>query len=233
MPGDVINLLERPTYGFSQVDRLLGLRSGTSRRWINGYERAGKSYAPVVREQSTGIEVATWGEFVETRLLAEYRDAGVPLLHMRPVIEQLREELNTLYPLASARTWLMPRGRELVARIQERVGLESRLALVVVRTGQTLPQWSDEAEVFRSSLEWTGNDDTAELARLRPSLEQPHVFVDPLRGFGEPVVRNVRTEVIAELIRAGDTAEMIADLYELDETLVNEAISFERSRRVA
>jgi uncharacterized protein (DUF433 family) len=228
VPADVITLLERPTYGFNQIDRLLGLRSGTSRRWINGYERAGKAYAPVVREQATADEIATWGEFVETRLLSEYRDAGVPMIHMRPVIEELRSDLNTQYPLASARTWLRPRGRELVMEVQERVGLERRLALVVVRTGQTIPEWSDEAEDFRSSLEWTTEDsETAEPLRLRPVTDLADVFIDPLRGFGEPVVRGVRTEVIAELFAAGDSADMIAESYDLSREMVDEAVRYE------
>lgn len=32
----VISLLHRPVYTYPQVDRLLGLTSGTARRWING-----------------------------------------------------------------------------------------------------------------------------------------------------------------------------------------------------
>lgn len=230
MSDDVINLLDRPTYGFSQVDRLLCLRAGTARRWIDGYTRASKSYEPVVRESSTGVSIATWGEFVETRLLAEYRDAGVPLIRMRPVIAGLREELNTQYPLASARTWLRPHGRELVQEVQERVGLESRLALVVHRTGQTVPEWSDEAEGFRESLEWTDQSETAELVRIRPRSELREVVVDPLIGFGEPVVRGVRTEVIAELFGAGETTEMIAETYELKRSTVDEAVRFELLR---
>jgi len=230
MCADVIDLLARPTYGFGQVDRLLRLRSGTARRWIDGYTRAGKAYDPVVRESSSGQEIATWGEFVETRLLAEYRDAGVPLLRMRPVIEALREELDVLYPLASARTWLRPHGRELVREVQERVGLESRLALVVVRTGQTVPEWSDEAEDFRVSIEWTDDSNSAQPAKLRPVSELRDVFIDPLRGFGEPVVRGVRTEIIAELFAAGDSVEMIAEMYELPRALVDEAVRYELIR---
>lgn len=69
----VIDLLARPLYGMTQVDRLLALRRGTARRWIDGYERLVRSYPPVVREESTGDEMVTWGEFVETRFLAEYR----------------------------------------------------------------------------------------------------------------------------------------------------------------
>lgn len=230
MAADVINLLDRPTYGFGQADTLLRLRPGTSRRWIDGYQRAGKRYPPVVREQSTGEQVATWGEFIEARLLAEYRDSGVPLINMRPVIEALREELNTRYPLASAQTWLQPRGRELVREIQEVVGLESRLALVVVRTGQAVADWSDEAEDFKRALIWTDDSETAQVERLRPMSDLHDVVIDPLRGFGEPVVRSVRTEVIAELYAAGDSVEMISEMYELPAPIVNEAIRYELIR---
>lgn len=231
MPANVINLLDREMYGFGQVDGLLGLRGGTARRWIDGYERAGKRYPPVVREKATGQDVATWGEFVETRLLSEYRDAGVPLIHMRPVIEKLRQDLQTPYPLASARTWLRPQGRELVREVQEEVGLERRLALVVVRTGQTVA-WSEEADAFRKSVNWSGNDDNAQPESLRPMSSTREVVIDPLRGFGEPVVRGgVRTEVIAELFTAGETPEIIADHYDVPRALVDEAVRYELLRR--
>ena len=71
-------LLDRPVYGLTQVDELLGLRTGTARRWIDGYVRRDRVYPPVVRVTSTGEDLVTWGEFTETRLLAEFRDAGVP-----------------------------------------------------------------------------------------------------------------------------------------------------------
>lgn len=44
----------------------------------------------------------TWGEFAEVRLLSEYRRAGVPMVHMRPAVEMLRDELDVPYPLAHA-----------------------------------------------------------------------------------------------------------------------------------
>src|SRR5215207_3205931 len=62
--GDVINLLDRRLYTFAQVDDLLSLSPSTAQRWIDGYSRQGKDYRPVVRRNSTGIAVATWGEFV-------------------------------------------------------------------------------------------------------------------------------------------------------------------------
>src|SRR5437016_3295836 len=98
--GRIVDLLERPVYGFSQVDWLLGLSPGTARRWIDGYSRAGATYAPVIRIEPTGDELVTWGEFVETRFLAGYRQAGVSLVHMRPAVDKLRERFATPYPLA-------------------------------------------------------------------------------------------------------------------------------------
>ena len=38
----VIDLQDRPVYGFGQVDHILGVKGGTSQRWIDGYKRAGK-----------------------------------------------------------------------------------------------------------------------------------------------------------------------------------------------
>jgi uncharacterized protein (DUF433 family) len=228
--GSVLDLLERPTYGLAQVDHILGLPSGTARRWIDGYRRGGKTYPPVIREKSTGAESATWGEFIETRLLAEYRGAGVPLIRLRPAIDLLREELNTPYPLASARTWLQVDGRELVRRAQEMVDLDPSLSLVVVRERQQ-PLWSKPADDFRRSLEWTpGNGAYPHVRLLRPVADIQHVTIDPLRGFGEPVVRGVRTEVIAELVRAGDPPDMIAEMYELPRAWVDQAVRYELLR---
>jgi uncharacterized protein (DUF433 family) len=233
MGAQVVNLLSRPVYGLGQIDRLLGLQSGTARRWIDGYHRGGKTYPPVIREHATGDDIATWGEFVETRLLAEYRDRGVPLIRMRPAIEVLREELGTPYPLASARTWLDVSGRELVRRVQDQVGLEAALELVVVRTKQHILDWSEPAEEFRQSLEWTGSGTNAQPRLLRPMPGNADVVVDPLRGFGEPVVRSIRTEVIAELLRAGDSPEMVAELYDLKRQEVDAAVRYELSRVAA
>lgn len=222
---DVVNLSQRPLYGFSQVDRLLKLPGGTAARWVDGYDRGGKSYDPVIRPERTGDPIATWGEFVETRLLSEFRDQGVPLLRMRPAIQALRDELQTPYPLASARTWLGVEGKELVRAVQEDVGLERRLRLVEVRTGQVL--WSARAESFLDAVEW-GDDGTAAL--VRPADDITEVIISPARGFGEPVVRGVRTEIIAELVNAGEATAAIAEMYELEQSQVEDALRYELRR---
>ena len=220
-----IDLLARPVYGMAQVDWILRLRPGTARRWIDGYTRDGKQYEPVVRLESTGEDIATWGEFTEARLLSEFRDAGIPIVRMRPAVSRLREDFNELYPLAHALPWLETKGRELVMRVQEEVALESGLQLVVVRNDQLV--LSLPADRFVRSVEW-GEDGAAR--RLHPLPELDRVVLDPLRQFGEPVVRSVPTAVIAEQVRAGDRIAMIAELYELPEEEVEQAIRYELLR---
>lgn len=223
-----VTVLERPVYGMSQVDRLLGLHGGTARRWIDGYDRAGKHYPPVIRPATTGAETVTWGEFVEARLLAGYRSKGVPLVRMRPVVEELREELGTPYPLAHAK--LFTDGRELLAKVQKDVGLESPLQLVVVRTGQMV--LADDAERFFDAVDWQEDGDRVAL-RVLPLGSRSAVALDPNRSFGSPAVGNIRTDIIAEEFRAGESPDSIARSFGVSREAVDDALRFELLMRAA
>lgn len=215
-----VSLLDRAIYSHADVDRLVGLPSGTARRWLEGYSRGGKAYAPVLREHALEDDVVTWGEMVEARLLAEFRSRDVSVQRMRPAIEQLREEFGR-YPLAQARPFLEVEGRELVRVVQDRVGLDRSLQLVVVRNGQSM--MTAATERFRDAVDYEHD----EAARLRPSARTPLVVMDPARSFGQPAIRNVRTETLAEEYRAGTTREDIAELFDLTLRQVDEAIRFE------
>jgi uncharacterized protein (DUF433 family) len=202
------SLLDRAIYSYADVDRLVGVHAGTARRWLEGYERAGRFYDPVLRPEPVGEDVVTWGEMVEARLLAEFRNRDVPVQRMRPAIVQLRKEFGS-YPLAHAHPFLDVEGRELVRLVQEQVGLERRLQLVVVRNGQLV--LADTAERFRSAVEY----DEGIAGRLKPDPRTPEVVMDPRRAFGRPAVRNVRTDSLAEDYRAGTSRDDLVDLYDL------------------
>jgi len=137
--------LERPVYGMSQAARLLGLRTDGLRRWIDGYERAGVTYAPVIREERTGTDTVTWGEFVEAGYLREYRARSVTLQYLRPVIALLRKELGVRYPLATLKPYTS--GRQLALEVQRTVGLDPALNLVILGRDGTL-QLADPAQAF-------------------------------------------------------------------------------------
>jgi uncharacterized protein (DUF433 family) len=223
-----LTYLERPVYGMTEVDALLSLSSGTARRWIDGYERRGRHYDPVVRQETTCSDLVTWGEFVETRLLAQYRDAGVPMLHMRPVVEGLRQRLRVRYPLATVRPYIDEELR-IVYEVQQEVGLEESMRLVVeAGTGQYV--LAPPARSFKHTVEFEDVDDLSIVTRIRPLGLKREVVIDPDRRSGAPVVRAVPTDVLAELIRAGEPIEWVARQYELSLDQVLDAWEYERSQ---
>jgi len=223
--ADVFSLLDQPLYTYADVDRMVALSSGTGKRWLEGHYRNGQFYQPILRPEPTGAEFVTWGEMVEARLLAEYRDRSVPLRRLRPAVARLREEFGK-YPLAQAHPFLTVEGKELVREIQTEVDLVRSLQLVVVRNNQLM--LATETERFTNAVEYA--DNVVQL--FRPSSLR-NVVMDPVRSYGQPTVRNVLTEVIASDYRAGATREELCDLYELTPEQVDDAIRFEMARPLA
>lgn len=220
-----VSILERPVYGVPEAAGLLGLRPDRARAWLDGYERAGVRYLPVIRQESTGDDMATWGEFVELGYLREYRRKGVPLQRLRPVIAELRQEFGTPYPLATARPYVY--GKELVLEVQERHALPAPIA-IVIRSGQQV-LLADEAKQFFRKVEFdpAGQDAT----RLRPAGPASPVVIDPLVRFGRPSVSGVSTERLWELCDAGEEIEEIAAGYDLSEDEVRAAVAYEEQFR--
>ena len=218
----VTSLLERPLYGYGQAARLLNVRGpDTVRRWVDGYERAGKIYPPVIRSESTGVEILTWGEFVETRYLARLR-TDLSLQRLRGLVEALREQFGMPYPLAHHKPFFD--GQDVVMELQEKQKVPRAMRLVVVDSGQLKLSIAAAAHVDR--LVWGAR---GEAVAVRPlGLDQP-VLMDPARGFGMPSLegRNLRTETIAELSRSGEANEAIAAAYDLSIRQVEAAIRWE------
>lgn len=215
-----VDLLDRAIYTYSDVDRLVGLNSGTARRWLEGYERGGRAYEPILRENRTDEDAVTWGELVEARLLAEFRSRRVPLQRMRPAITRLRQEFGH-YPLAHARPFLEAEGRELIRVVQDEVDLDHGLQLVVIRNGQLM--LAEATERFKTAVEFKHGVATS----LRPDARTPLVVMDPKHTFGQPAIRNVRTDTLAEAFRAGSSREELTDLFDLTSEQVDAAIRFE------
>lgn len=220
-----LTILERPVYGVSEAAAILGLRSDRARAWLDGYKRSGVTYPPVIRAQATGDDIVTWGEFVELGYLREYRRKGVPLQQLRPVIDELRREFNTPYPLATAKPYIY--GKELVLEVQERHDLPSQIA-IVVRSGQQI-LLADAAKQFFKKVEFHPTSDVA--SRLRPAGQASPVVIDPMVRFGRPSVSGVTTERLWELADAEESVEEIAAGYDLSPEDVRAAIAYEEQLR--
>jgi uncharacterized protein (DUF433 family) len=224
--ASTVSILERPVYAVAEAAGLLGLRSDRARAWLDGAVRQGVSYAPVIRPEPTGDDIVTWGEFVELGYLREYRRKGVPLQRLRPVISELRRELGTPYPLATAKPYVYD--RELVLELQERNQLPQAIA-IVIRSGQEVLM-TPETNRFFKKVEFdpgAGGD----ALRLRPAGDASPVVIDPLIRFGRPAVSGVATDRLWELRDAGESFDEIADAYEIDIESVRAAVAYEEQFR--
>jgi len=218
-------LVDFELYSVAEAARLLGISPAKLARWLDGYERAGTTYPPVVRQEPTGSDVVTWGEFVELGYLSEYRKKNVPLQQLRPVIDRLRTRYRTAYPLAHLKPFVGP-GRKLVMEVERELGVDHRLYMVVDSDQLLL---SPQAEAFLEKVEFE-----ADVARLwRPSGRRSQVVIDPETSFGIPTIRGIRTEAITELYQAGEAPALIARTWDLDETDIHDAIRFELGLRRA
>ena len=227
----VVSMLDREVYLYAEVDGLTGLASGTARRWINGYQRGGRGYDPILRVSRRDTEWATWGEFVETRILAEYRDQNIPTARLRGAIDGLRRLYGIDYPLAHLRPYLAVHHRELTISGDE-VGLSEDE--MVVRTGQRLLGGAGWDLIVQASL---AQDETGEkiVAELRPDLGFPEIVISPDRYSGQPtfIGRRVSVATIAGMVAAGERHEDLAADYGLSLEQVQAAIDYTKKYRLA
>ena len=227
----VASMLDREVYVYAEVDRLIGLPAGTAKRWINGYERRGKSYEPILRATPRDTPWVTWGEFVEARMLAEYRDRRkVPIARQRAAIEQLRVMFKLRYPLAHLRPYLSAHEKDLTIT-GETVGLPDME--MTIRTGQALlgdAQWLAETATV-------GQDEQGEavIVELPVDREFPEIVINPSRYSGQPtfVGRRVSPVTIAQMADSGERHEDLAADYGLSLRQVQDAIGYTRKYNLA
>lgn len=228
----VIPMLDRDVYLYAEVDRIVGLRSGTARRWINGYERSGKLYEPILRTAPRETEWTTWGEFVETRILAEYRDiAKVRTQRLREAINELRARYRVDYPLAYLQPYLKAESGELTIG-GKGVGLDD--SRVVIRTGQLLLA-DGRTVIERASL---GSDERGGgpfVVEMPAADDFPGIVVNPNRYSGQPTFegRRVAVATIAGMVAAGEREEDLAADYGLSLRQVRSAVEYVHKYGVA
>lgn len=223
--------LDRPTYQVNEAARLLGLPDKTLRRWLDGDRRFDRTIPPIIRAESTGATDVTWGEFVEAGLLAAYRQRRLPLERLRPLIAELRHELQTPYPLALARPLYADGGR-LLWRLQQQSGIDADLFLVVEGLNQGYQlALAPIAEEFVSRVDFEPPL-TGAVVRWYPlAPKSRRVVLDPRISFGLPTINGIRTEVLAELAAAGERTISVTEAfvdYGITAHDVDEAVEYER-----
>lgn len=212
-------LLDRELYTTQEAARILRMPPATLRWWLEG---KGK-HDPVLRTERTGSPNVTWGEFVEASCLGEYRRRKVPLQKLRLFITLLRDSFGVPYPLAHHQPFV-GEGRRLLLEAQDAADLQGAPLVFEATGGQLVLDGAIEAFVERIDFAHA-NKRWAE--RIHPAGRQVAIVIDPEYSSGAPTVGGVRTEILAELVDAGEDLEEIADEYGLSVEDVKAATSYE------
>lgn len=230
-PMSELLILERELYTVAQASRLLNVPPSTLRWWLDGGPRGGRVHEPVLRAEPSGSSRLTWGEFVEAFYLRGYRrDLGVSLQHLRKFIGLLREQFDVPYPLAHFQPFVGVNS-QLVIEAQERADLEPELWLYAPVTGaQPIP--SANTAWYLTQVAFAEMRPQHAL-RVHPLGREKPVVFDPDYSFGEPTVRGIRTEVLVELVEAGELISDVADEYQLSPGDIRSAIAYEFLEDVA
>lgn len=147
-----------------------------------------------------GLDVVTWGEFVEAGYLREYRAKQVSLQSLRPVIGFMRERLGVQYPPATLHPYTS--GKELALEAQEFVGLEPALSIVILGRDGSL-KLADPAVAF---LDRSSSATPVALPSVCfPSVAASRSFLTRIEASESRRCPpwGVRTEVLAELVGSG------------------------------
>ena len=219
-------VLDREMFSEAEAARLLRVAQSTLHWWLDGDQN--RNYRPVIRIEPTGGRSVTWAEFVEAGLLREYRRThGVALPELRTVIDRLRDEYGSPYPLAHHRPFVGP-GRELLLKIQQETGLDADLCLVAVANDQFL--FTPAAESFVQRVEWA--EDIAVKWRPHDDPRSP-VRMAPDVRFGKPAIKGISTEALWEHVESGEDLVEVAEAFDLDVDDVRWALAYETSARAA
>lgn len=217
-----IATLERRLYEIRDAAHILGLAPSTMRYWLEG----DGEHEPVLRQEPRGDSTVSWGEFVEAGLLRAYRAKQVSLQHLRLVIERLRSEFDTPYPLATYKPFIAA-NRRLVLDAQHEAGLSDEDGLVwEIASGQTVLR--DSISDYLRTVDF--DDEHEHAQRVFPAGRGSPVVIDPNRSFGDTTIQGIRTEILREQVEAGEAIDQVAEDFDLTPAKVKAALAWEWQR---
>jgi uncharacterized protein (DUF433 family) len=216
------DLFETGIYTIPDVADLVGAPQASVRVWVEGH--TGKQ-DPVIDNQLGrvgGKTAVSFANLMELRFIARFVKAGVRLHEIRSIMNEAKATLNHPHPFAT-KTVFKTDGRKIVAEIARRNGL--MLVYDLKTKNYEIP-----SVVMKSFLENIVFDPQGEAIEWTPRPKiAPNVIVHPRIEFGHPVLKrsNIPTAAIAKAVKVEGNAQFVADIFDIPERHVREAVKFE------
>ncbi|WP_236721321.1 DUF433 domain-containing protein [Trichormus sp. NMC-1] len=215
-----------PSYSIRDAAKYLRIPAGTISSWVKGrnYPTANglNFFKPLILTQELKPKLLSFTNLVEIHILRAIRKHHkIQLDNVRKALDYIDEQFQVPHPLA--REKFRTDGVDLFI---ERYGS----LINASKAGQT-----DMKEALNAHLERIEPDDTGLAIKFYPftrSHEEDNpriVVIDPRIAFGRLVIADtgITTSILAERLKAGDSIEDLADDYDCDPAIIQEAIRCE------
>ena len=219
---------ERPRYTIAQAARYLHISPTTLRSWVVGrpYPIAGgRRYSPpLVLRPIADDPRLSFPNLVEAHVLRALRTRyEVPMSAVRNALDYAENEfrIKRLLLRDDLRT---AAGTVFIERLGQLIDIG--------RSGQIVLRELLDAHLRRIDRDVSGLPSRLFPVNTARGLEGPKIVaVDPRVSFGHPIIsgKGVRTLTIVERLDAGESREVVAADYQLDEREIDEAILYERA----
>ncbi|AUQ59738.1 hypothetical protein PhaeoP30_02854 [Phaeobacter inhibens] len=211
-------------YSLPEASRLLKASPRNLRRWMAGYDyRRGDDlhhvaalWEPDLPRTENHVEIS-FRDLIELRFVKAFLEKGIGLKAVRNCLEYANECIQSDRPFSSGR--FRTDGRTIFLESLEAAKEPKLLDL------------KGKQYVFKQVVEQSFKDLDLEgdiVTRWRPYRGKSSIVVDPARSFGQPVAAasGVPTIVLAEAFYAEGSASAVAAMYEVDESVVRDAVRF-------
>jgi uncharacterized protein (DUF433 family) len=223
---------EIPTYTLGEAAHYLLIPLATLRSWTVGryypVQDGKRLFSPVIPAAQKDPVMLSFENLIEAHMLDAIRRLyGVELPKVRSAMAFLRREFGSKHPLIDQK--IETDGRDLFIR---------SLGKLIAASGSGQIVMPELIEAYLKRIE---RDERGIAARLYPftrkrQFDEPKVIViDPRISFGRPVLSGtgVRTSIVAERYKAGESVEELAEDYGRARLDIEEAIRCELALEAA
>jgi uncharacterized protein (DUF433 family) len=166
------------------------------------------------------LEGISFQDLLEARVVLALRRKGVSLQFIRQARAEAAEMFQTQHPFSTRR--ILTDGRSVFAKTMSESGEPQVLDIMKRQYGLE--------RVLAPSLSGVIFDNKTRAIRWFPMPKRKSVMLDPSIAFGKPVVTQgyVRTDVLADAVKAEGSKSRAARLYEVPIGAVEAALAFEQ-----
>lgn len=209
------DLLRTGIYSVGGASRLIGVSEHKVRTWVGGSGSVIQNDLGWAEDDHGRRRLAfSFANLMELRFVAFFDVAGVSTRGIRSVMDEMRTLVQCRHPFAT------------------KVIFDGNVSKIM--TGIARKHGVTDLIAFGSLMDGVEYDPKGDARAWFPRrLMAPNVIVHPKLAFGRPVLRGswIPTGAIADAMRAEGDVGMVAELFEISESRVEEAVAFEAELR--